>query len=51
MTETTREAIEALIMFREMEMEESRYVLDENIGLVFYPCENAINEGLEKSMA
>lgn len=49
--ETTKEVIEALIMLREMEMEESRFVLDESIGWVFYPCPNAIEEGLNRSMA
>lgn len=35
----------------EKEMEESRIVLDEQLGWVFYPCSNALDEALEKSMA
>lgn len=49
--ETTREYIEALILLRELEAEESRMVLDEKLGWIFYPCENAIEEGLNMSMA
>ena len=33
------------------EEKESRMVLDERLGWVFYPCPNAIEEGLERSMA
>lgn len=43
--------LETYIMFLEASMEESRMVLDENLGWVFYPCENAIEEGLNRSMA
>lgn len=49
--ETIEELIETFIMLRELEMEESRMVLDENLGWVFYPCSNALFEALEKSMA
>lgn len=43
--------LETYIMFLEASMEESRMVLDEGLGWVFYPCENAIEEGLGRSMA
>lgn len=43
--------LETYIMFLEAEMEESRVVLNENLGWVFYPCPNAIEEGLNRSMA
>ena len=43
--------LEAFVMFLEAEAEQSRVVLDEKIGFIFYPCMNAIEEGLEKSMA
>lgn len=33
------------------EEKQSRTVLDEELGWVFYPCQNAIEEGLERSMA
>ena len=49
--ETTEELIEIFLMLRKLEMEENRMVLDENLGLVFYPCQNAIEEALERSMA
>lgn len=45
------EKLEALLMLMELEMEESRIVLDEELGFVFYPCPNAIEEGLNRSMA
>lgn len=43
--------LETMIMFLEAEMEQSRTVLDEKLGWVFYPCKNTIEEALEKSMA
>lgn len=43
--------LEDMIMLLEAEMEQSRTVLDENLGWVFYPCSNALFEALEKSMA
>lgn len=43
--------LEAFNMYLEKEMEQSRTQLDEKLGWVFYPCLNAIEEGLEKSMA
>lgn len=49
--EFTKEELEVFDMLREAEMKESRTVLDESLGWVFYPCENAIEEALEKSMA
>lgn len=49
--EFTKEELETFIMFLEAEMNESRTVLDEELGWVFYPCKNAIREALEKSMA
>lgn len=49
--ETIEELISTFLMLRKLEMEESRMVLDENLGWVFYPCKNAIEEALEKSMA
>lgn len=49
--EFTKEKLETFFMFREAEMNESRTVLDESLGWVFYPCSNALFEALEKSMA
>lgn len=49
--EFTKEKLETFFMFREAEINESRTVLDESLGWVFYPCENAIEEGLGRSMA
>lgn len=43
--------LETFIFMIEKEMEEARNVLDEQLGWVFYPCPNAIEEGLERSMA
>lgn len=43
--------LETFIMYLEKEMEQSRTRLDKKLGLVFYPCLSAIEEGLEKSMA
>lgn len=43
--------LEDLVMLLEAEMNESRTILDEKLGLVFYPCSNALFEALEKSMA
>lgn len=39
------------ILFLDEEMEESIEKLDEKLGLVFYPCPNAIEEALDRSMA
>lgn len=49
--EFTRSKLDDFIMVLETEMEESRIKLDEKLGFVFYPYKNAIEEGLEKSMA
>lgn len=49
--EVTKESIEAFFAFRKAEMKQSVTRLDENLGWVFYPCQNAIEEALEKSMA
>lgn len=49
--EFTKEEFEVFDMLRKAEMNLSRTILDENLGLVFYPCENAIEEALERSMA
>lgn len=49
--EFTKEELEVFVMLWEAEMKESRTVLDESLGLVFYPCKNAIEEALERSMA
>lgn len=43
--------LEGFVMLLEAEMEQSRIVLDEKLGFVFYPCQNAIEEGLNRSMA
>ena len=43
--------LEAYVMYLEAEMNESRTILDEELGCAFYPCSNAILEGLERSMA
>lgn len=43
--------LEEYVFFLEQEMEQSRTILDEQLGWVFYPCLNAIEEGLERSMA
>ena len=43
--------LETLVMLLKAEKERSRIVLDEKLGWVFYPCKNAIDETLEKSMA
>ena len=43
--------LEDFIMVLEAEMEQSRTVLEEKLGWVFYPCSNALLEALEKSMA
>ena len=43
--------LDTYLFYIEKEMEESRIVLDEQLGWVFYPCFNSINEALEKSMA
>ena len=43
--------LESFVMFLEAEAEQSRIILDEKLGFVFYPCMNAIEEGLERSMA
>lgn len=43
--------LDEYLTFTEKEMEESRIVLDEQLGFVFYACFNAIDEALEKSMA
>ena len=43
--------LETFVMFLEAEAEQSRIVLDEKLGFVFYPCTNAIEEGLDRSMA
>lgn len=43
--------LEAYIMYLESTMKESRTVLDEELGWIFYPCPNAIKEALERSMA
>lgn len=32
-------------------MEEARLVRDEELGIIFFPCPNAIEEGLNRSMA
>lgn len=32
-------------------LEESHVHFDDKLGLVFYPCNNAIKEGLDRSMA
>lgn len=49
--EVTKESIEAFFMFREAEVKQSVTRLDEKLGWVFYPCQNAIKEAIEKSMA
>lgn len=43
--------LDTYLFFIEKEMEESRIILDSKLGWVFYPCFNAIDEALEKSMA
>ena len=43
--------LETLVMFLKAEKEQSRIVLDEKLGWVFYPCQNAIKEAIEKGMA
>lgn len=45
------EELEGFVMLLEKEMEQSRIVLDEKLGFVFYPSPNAIEEGLNRSMA
>lgn len=35
----------------EKKINESHVHYDEKLGLVFYPCNKAIDEGIEKSMA
>ena len=47
----TPEDIKTFIDELEQEMERSRFEQDEKLGLVFYPCSNAIFEALVKSMA
>lgn len=49
--EITKESVEAFFAFRALKMQQSRVVQDEKLGFVFYPCQNAIKEALEKSMA
>lgn len=39
------------ILFLDEEMEESIEKIDKELGLVFYPCSNAIEEALDRSMA
>ena len=43
--------LDELLILSEKEIEESRIALDGKLGWVFYPCFNAIDEALEKSMA
>lgn len=43
--------LESFVMLLESETEQSRVVLDEKLGWVFYPCPNAIEQGLNRSMA
>lgn len=43
--------LESFVILLEAEMEQSRVVLDKKLGWVFYPCHNAIEEGLSRSMA
>lgn len=43
--------LEGFVMLLEAEMKQSRIVLDEKLGFVFYPCPNAIKEALDRSMA
>ena len=47
----TSEDIKNFIDEMEQEMERSRIIQDEELGLVFYPCSNAIFEALNRSMA
>nr|DAV26826.1 MAG TPA: hypothetical protein [Caudoviricetes sp.] len=43
--------LKEFIIFLDEQMEESIEKLDKELGLVFYPCPNAIEEALDKSMA
>lgn len=43
--------LEDFILLLEAEMNQSRTILDEKLGRVFYPCSNSLFEALEKSMA
>ena len=43
--------LEAFVMYLEKRINESHEHYDEKLGLVFYPCNKAIDKGLEKSMA
>ena len=49
--EFEKSELEEFVMFLEQEMEQSRTILDEQLGWIFYPCPNALVEALEKSMA